>query len=425
MNFNVSLYDKTPGGFNFFPDLLEYASHRLELYRIFQMNESLSLDELKTHLKNSPLLHLLELDDSKEVQEARKIDLVSHWILRIAYRSKYKYFFIKNELRWFKIRFNNMPAELRKKFIESINFVLVESSQKELEDLGLSEEPRYKVPFTQATTLVRKKLCPLHKGFAFIAYHKVVFLLMDALQKELKWAFARYDKIPPESINEQLNTIVDLLDLVTPFDYRGVTNNPITLTTLPEKVHNFPLCMKIQYDNLKENHHLKYFSRVQYGLFLKGIGLSITDALKMWHDEFTKIMSEEDYKKEKFEYFFQHQYGLKGSKINFNSLSCEEIQEQAVPPGQIHGCPFIHWDDAKLQDKLRAETLKNTEIQKIIDLKKQGKCREACTRYFQAFHGIYEIETVSHPNQYYQKSCETGLCDIEALFEPDNECLVK
>ena len=68
---------------------------------------------------------------------------------------------------------------------------------------------------------------------------------------------------------------------------------------------NFPLCMKsmqevleISYlfihiylfhpQVLQTTHHIKYKSRLQYGLFLKGIGLTLEDALKFFRGEFTK-----------------------------------------------------------------------------------------------------------------------------------------
>lgn len=48
--------------------------------------------------------------------------------------------------------------------------------------------------------------------------------------------------------------------------------------------------MRNLHEVLRKNHHLKYNGRLQYGLFLKGIGLSLEDALRFWRDEFTKVM---------------------------------------------------------------------------------------------------------------------------------------
>lgn len=41
---------------------------------------------------------------------------------------------------------------------------------------------------------------------------------------------------------------------------------------------------------LRQDHHLRHGARMQYGLFLKGIGLSLEDALAFWRAEFTKKM---------------------------------------------------------------------------------------------------------------------------------------
>lgn len=56
-----------------------------------------------------------------------------------------------------------------------------------------------------------------------------------------------------------------------------------------------PLCMKQLHNNLKSNHHLRHFGRLQFGLFLKGIGLSMKDALQFWKREFTKKMSNDKF----------------------------------------------------------------------------------------------------------------------------------
>ncbi|RYG50737.1 hypothetical protein EON66_11545 [archaeon] len=59
----------------------------------------------------------------------------------------------------------------------------------------------------------------------------------------------------------------------------------------------FPLCMQSMHNALKETHKLKHLGRLQYGLFLKGVGLSLEDALVFWQTEFTRAMTTEEFLK--------------------------------------------------------------------------------------------------------------------------------
>jgi DNA primase large subunit len=51
---------------------------------------------------------------------------------------------------------------------------------------------------------------------------------------------------------------------------------------------SFPLCMRHMLEKLRENHHLKHGGRMQFGLFLKGAGLKLEDALAFWRAEFSQ-----------------------------------------------------------------------------------------------------------------------------------------
>ena len=46
--------------------------------------------------------------------------------------------------------------------------------------------------------------------------------------------------------------------------------------------------MRHLHESLCKDHHLRHYGRLQYGLFLKSIGLPLEDALAFWRREFTK-----------------------------------------------------------------------------------------------------------------------------------------
>ncbi len=48
--------------------------------------------------------------------------------------------------------------------------------------------------------------------------------------------------------------------------------------------------MRHLHESLRKEHHLKHFGRLQYGLFLKSIGLTLDQAMKFWRSEFIKKM---------------------------------------------------------------------------------------------------------------------------------------
>lgn len=49
--------------------------------------------------------------------------------------------------------------------------------------------------------------------------------------------------------------------------------------------------MRHLHDSLRKEHHLRHFGRLQYGLFLKSIGISLDEALEFWRAEFTQRMA--------------------------------------------------------------------------------------------------------------------------------------
>lgn len=114
---------------------------------------------------------------------------------------------------------------------------------------------------------------------------------------------------------------------------------------------SYPLCMKVLHKALRKKHHLTHGGRVQYCLFLKGIGLSLSDAMTLWKDEFTKVMDEAAFNKE-HRYSIRFVFGQEGSRRNYQPYKCLKIIESSVGPRDYHGCPFKHMPHNILEDEL-------------------------------------------------------------------------
>lgn len=99
--------------------------------------------------------------------------------------------------------------------------------------------------------------------------------------------------------------------------------------------------MRVLHKALRKNHHLTHGGRIQYCLFLKGIGISLSDAMILWKNEFTKIMDEAMFNKE-YSYQVRFAFGQEGSRRDYQPFTCLKIMESIVGPRDYHGCPFKH-----------------------------------------------------------------------------------
>jgi DNA primase large subunit len=105
---------------------------------------------------------------------------------------------------------------------------------------------------------------------------------------------------------------------------------------------SFPLCMRHMLEKLRENHHLKHGGRMQFGLFLKGAGLKLEDALAFWRAEFSQKVGSERFDKE-YAYSIRHNYGKEGKRTDYTPYSCQKIISATPGVGDHHGCPYRHF----------------------------------------------------------------------------------
>jgi len=383
-------------------------------------------------LEKNKLLSFLELDhtqysklqDSTRVKKEdymrnRMVDHVSHFILRLAYcrTEELRRSFITLETDLFRLRWSGGRDVAS--FMES-NAIRYESiTEEEKKDVkeklypasgSSSEGAFYRVPWLEAVDLVKSRRCLLVDGFAYIPETDLQSLVVGQFRGRLARDLAKTCRVLPVLEEDQrlVNLVTNLDKRYTGEDYgsKGSAER-IVPAQIPElSQRNFPLCMKSMQEVLETTHHVKYKSRLQYGLFLKGIGLSLEDAMKFWRGEFTKSANCDVDKFEKeYSYGIRYNYGKEGKKKNWQPYDCMKIIMENVGPGESHGCPFRHHESRSLRQRVEAYGLKKEEADEVLKKVESGHFQIACGLHYNYVH-LKELSTgaTNHPNQWYLES---------------------
>ncbi|CAH0548532.1 unnamed protein product [Brassicogethes aeneus] len=438
-NHDVVMYNDYPNGDIALWEFEDLALERLQLLRIIEqaslkghkpftddwkkcIKEDLSKGQLKRYLRMMGGY----CSQSDQDYQARRADFLSHHILRLAYcRSEdLRRWFLNREIDWFKIRFISQTQQGVMKFLHNNNFTYTPISQDEkdnirsdimmstvgMSDVAIDSSDFYKVPFTEVCPLVAKRRVFLKDGFAYIPSSELVVCIQAKFRASLNQALNVICHRIPNLDDDRINSLLsNIHNTYTGQNYTVQTDteaiNPAEIDNYSKK--HFPMCMRTIHDVLRTAHHVKHFSRLQYGLFLKGIGLIYENAMEFWRQEFTKAMDQDKFDKS-YLYNFKHQFGKVGNMTNYSPYSCMKIIMNNVGPGEHHGCPFKHWDPSILKTKLNDYGVNSEAINTINDLVCQGHYQIACTRYFEATHNQAPQNTISHPNQYFEESKNIG-----------------
>ncbi len=117
----------------------------------------------------------------------------------------------------------------------------------------------------------------------------------------------------------------------------------------------------------------------QYGLFLKGIGLSMEDSIRFFRQEFTQAHIDGDKFDKEYVYGIRYNYGREGRKTNWAPWDCMRAIMGSVGPGENHGCPYRHHDPDSLRAMLAATGLEGAELNEVVQLAKDGHYQKACS----------------------------------------------
>ncbi|KAI9877402.1 MAG: hypothetical protein M1830_004023 [Pleopsidium flavum] len=374
----------------------------------------------------------------------RQKDHYSHFILRLAFSSTedLRRRFARVETSLFKLRFQNDDASERQTFVGSLQFDWDTVSEDEKRELGadllaatpgirkIEEESWFKVDFERVPELVETRRVLLRRGRAYVPIREQLSMIMAEFTARLDKGLELTSRaLPRLDEDDRLTPILNHLskNFATPDSSfsdsdAALPGAPINAASIDHLSQHFPLCMKNLHTTLRKNSHLKHFGRLQYTLFLKGIGLSLEDCLIFWRQSF-KLITDDTFNKE-YRYNVRHAYGDVGGDSNrrgrgYSPYSCQKILTEHPPgAGESHGCPYRHFSIDNLTSLLQATGVNDRDVLRGVkeDVEKK-RFHIACNRVFEWAHkgeikkvkedgtwGAAELETIVHPNTYFKRS---------------------
>jgi len=284
--------------------------------------------------------------------------------------------------------------------------------------------PYYKVPFAEVLTLVGRRGVHLSDGYAYVPSNKFFTLITGKFRTHLNRGLAsaknamdkmRSDPVAMDCVSRVIHIIDGLHKMTTGPSYKmnksksAVTHKEVNkLSPL-----HFPLCMQSTMEHMKHEGHLKHGGRMHLGLFLKGIGLSLSEAIIYWRNSFTKLSGDKFNKQ--YAYNVRHNYGKEGKRIDYSPYSCSKIISCSPSNGDYHGCPFKIFDHQNLRKYLvLSKKMKSQDVEAVMELVKGSHYQLACRSFFQHQHrDIMQKKSItidavdsqwSHPNEYFDHS---------------------
>lgn len=311
----MNFYTVPPTGDISLEDFEEWGIARLKVLAELEACHFRNKSTQETEEYMRPVLDKwLRLDSngsrSGELQAQRKKDHYSHWTLRLAFAgtADLRQRFARLEAMLFRLRMQQDDLRERKDFIATLpmNWEVVGEEEKSmwLDSLKAAtgfyktdEESWFKVEWEKVPDLVERRQVLLKKGMAYIHVREQNTLVINEFTRSLESGLelaARF--LPRMDEDNRLSPILHHLSQSFVAPDAGYSESSsigdlanISAGSIDGYSAHFPLCMQNLHRELRKNSHLKHFGRLQYTLFLKGIGLSLNECVIFWRKSFKLI----------------------------------------------------------------------------------------------------------------------------------------
>ncbi|GAQ82103.1 Eukaryotic-type DNA primase large subunit [Klebsormidium nitens] len=362
-----------------------------------------------------------------DAAETTRKDIISHYVLRLAYcrTEDLRKWLLSQESALFRYRFRMESPDAQRRFLTESGLPYNPVANAELEAHkdkllqvarsvagagATAESVYYKVPFEDVPELVAGRKVLLSKGWAYVPRDQLAALVVGhfrtRLSKSLTLTRSQWNAKIEAQEKDRLTPVVEALssrylgpDYSTPSTKAGVRVADVDALAAA----SFPLCMQHLLHKVRDDHHLKHGGRQQLGLFLKGIGLTLEDALTFWRTEFAQKFGVDKFDKE-YAYNVRHNYGKEGKRTDYTPYSCIKIISSTPGVGDHHGCPYRHFSQDNLSAALGRMRLNRKTIDDVMTKVKNHHYQLACAATFEGVHGAPCESGINHPNQYFDES---------------------
>ena len=384
--------------------------------------------EMSAYVQELLRQHMPEPAYAAQVTEARAVDNASHFVLRLAYSrtETMRKWFVKQEGELFTYRFNKADDCMRAECMQGLESLGEDEYDMFEQELSSTfcwrdmtgekqyfkdeKEPWthiYKVPFEQVVDLVRQRKVFLCGGWAYVLSVDTASVAVTAFRERLMRELQMYSRNLEDKLKDEAERVAPLLLSMPEQDASGVfgfvSESKLGLDKLPAAMAaSAPACMRRTWQILHEQHHLKHAARLQFGLFLKSVGVSLEDAYKLWMSEFMKGGKSSDEFDKEYSYNLRHMYGQEGSRAKYSGHSCKVVIASLDSTGQT-GCPYRACKTQDLERMLGQMKVSDAAVKSAVALAQEQRYQLACGLVYQARYGK-EIGQLTHPHQYFVQS---------------------
>lgn len=434
---DLQLYDSPPFGDVKLEEMQQWCVDRLKVLKLvekiwrenYRKPSKFCLALLTKELEERELNNFVTLLTSPGCESQtpvdrhlRKNDCLSHFLLRSAFAFQFekRLWFFVHEVTLFRWRFSSLNRKGAEAFyrINGLRFdpISVEEKSKIAKCLEMSSPSVdnvdcttfYKVEFQKVKDLVANRRIFLSMGSAYVPEAKMCSVIIYEFKKVLNRGFEHARAVASNSYDdERLAPIFGILPKrVKSNNYRERENKPVSIDELDELSQtSFPLCMRMVHTVFRKKHHLTNGGRFQYGLFLKGIGLTLDESIKFWEEEFLKGVDKGTFEK-RYKYHIRHFYGVEGRRANYRPFSCTKIINAEIGPRDSHGCPFMNRSIAELKATLAQCGFVRADVEAVAEHAIEGSYTNACKKYYEIMHNCITDKVFDHPNIYFKNSMD-------------------